>query len=142
MAPTPHAVRPAEPARAHARFTCMYRPDVAAQLAAVREETADRIAGLERQVGSLAEEQAFTTHDDEHDPEGVTIAVQRAQLQGLLAGARRDLAALDRAVDRLAAGSYGRCVRCGRAIGEARLEALPAAETCIACAESRPGRGR
>jgi DnaK suppressor protein len=120
----------------------MDRSEVAAQLAAEQEETADRIAGLERQVGSLAEEQAFTTHDGEHDPEGVTIAVQRAQLQGLLAGARRDLAAVDRAVGRLAAGVYGGCVRCGRAIGEARLEALPAAETCIACAESRSGHGR
>jgi DnaK suppressor protein len=120
----------------------MDRSDVAAQLAAERGQTADRIAGLERQVGSLAEEQAFTTHDDEHDPEGVTIAVQRAQLQGLLAGARRDLAAVDRAADRLAAGVYGRCVRCGHAIGEARLEALPATETCIACAQSRSGHGR
>jgi RNA polymerase-binding transcription factor DksA len=120
----------------------MYRTDVAAQLAAEREETVNRIAGLERQVGSLAEEQAFTTHDDEHDPEGVTIAVQRAQLQGLLAGALRDLAAVDRAVDRLAAGVYGQCARCGRAIGEVRLEALPAAETCIACAERRSNHGR
>ena len=115
-------------------------PDVSALLAGEREETADRIAALERQVGWLAEQQALTTHDDEHDPEGVTIAAQRAQLLGLLAGARRDLAALERAVERLAAGDYGRCVRCGREIGEARLEALPAAETCIACAESRRGR--
>jgi DnaK suppressor protein len=111
-------------------------PDVSAQLAAEREETVERIAALERQIEGLAEEQALTAHDDEHDPEGVTIASQRAQLQGLLAGARRDLAALDRAADRLATGLYGRCVRCGGDIGEARLEALPAAETCIACATS------
>jgi DnaK suppressor protein len=117
-------------------------PDVSARLAAEREETADRIAALERQVGWLAEQQALETHDDEHDPEGVTVAVQRAQLLGLLVGARRDLAALGRAADRWAGGVYGRCVRCGRDIGEARLEALPAAETCILCAESRWGRPR
>jgi RNA polymerase-binding transcription factor DksA len=81
----------------------------------------------------LAEQQALSTYDDEHDPEGVTVAVQRAQLQGLLAGALRDLAALDRAAERMAAGTYGTCAQCGRDIGEARLEALPAAETCIAC---------
>ncbi|WP_252444154.1 TraR/DksA family transcriptional regulator [Pseudonocardia humida] len=112
-------------------------PDVSALLAAERAETAESIAGLERQLAWLAEQQALATHDDEHDPEGVTVAVQRAQLQGLLAGAHRDLAALDRAVDRLAAGTYGRCVRCGGDIGPARLEALPAAETCIACAGAR-----
>jgi DnaK suppressor protein len=109
-------------------------PDVFAQLAAEREETVERIAALERQIAGLAEEQALTAHDDEHDPEGVTIAAQRAQLLGLRAGARRDLAAVNRAVDRLATGSYGCCARCGHDIGEARLEALPAAETCIACA--------
>lgn len=112
-------------------------PDVSTQLAAEREETLERIGALERQIDGLAEEQSLTAHDDEHDPEGVTIASQRAQLQGLLAGARRDLAALDRAVGRLAEGRYGRCVRCGGDIGEARLEALPAAEACIACATSR-----
>ncbi len=115
----------------------MDRPDVVARLAAEREETVDRIAALERQIAGLAEEQALTTHDDEHDPEGVTVAAQRAQLQGLQAGARRDLAAVNRAVERLAAGSYGVCTRCGNDIGEARLDALPAAETCIACATGR-----
>lgn len=112
-------------------------PDVFAQLAAEREETVQRIAALERQLAGLAEEQALTAHDDEHDPEGITIASQRAQLQGLRASARRDLAAADRAAHRLATGSYGRCMSCGNDIGEARLEALPTAETCIACATSR-----
>jgi RNA polymerase-binding transcription factor DksA len=117
-------------------------PDVSAQLAAERVTTVAAIAGLERQIGWLAEQQALSTYDDEHDPEGVTVAVQRAQLQGLLAAARRDLGALDRAVDRLAAGGYGACVRCGCDIDEARLEALPAAETCVACAEGRRHRLR
>lgn len=126
--------------RVNTRF--MDRPDVVARLAAEREETVDRIAALERQIAGLAEEQALTTHDDEHDPEGVTVAAQRAQLQGLQAGARRDLAAVNRAVDRLAAGSYGVCTRCGNDIGEARLDALPAAETCIACATGGRRRGR
>jgi RNA polymerase-binding transcription factor DksA len=111
--------------------------DVLARLAAEREATRERIAALERQLAGLAEEQALTSHDDEHDPEGITIASQRAQLQGLRDGARRDLAALDRAEERLADGGYGRCVRCGDDIAEARLEALPAAETCISCASSR-----
>jgi RNA polymerase-binding transcription factor DksA len=34
----------------------------------------------------------------------------------------------------LADGSYGQCQRCGEAIEPARLQALPAAEFCLACA--------
>ena len=111
--------------------------DPAARLAIERTETAERAAALQAQVTALAEQQALTTHDDEHDPEGVTIGFERAQLQGLLAGARRDLDAIDRATRRLADGTYGRCLRCGEPIPAERLDALPAAETCIACAERR-----
>jgi DnaK suppressor protein len=111
--------------------------DRAATLAAERAATADRVAALARQVTALADEQALTTHDDEHDPEGVTIAYERAQLQGLLAGARRDLEAVDGAAARLRAGTYGVCTRCGGPIPAMRLEALPAAETCLACADRR-----
>jgi RNA polymerase-binding transcription factor DksA len=39
------------------------------------------------------------------------------------------------ALQRLDVGSYGVCVSCGQPIPEARLEVLPAATTCIACAE-------
>jgi RNA polymerase-binding transcription factor DksA len=106
-------------------------------LAAQRAEVGERVAALGRQVAELAEEQALTTHDDEHDPEGVTIGYQRAQLQGLLAGARAELAAVDRAVQRLREGHYGTCVRCGGRVAEQRLAALPAAEDCIRCAGSR-----
>ena len=94
----------------------MSRPlDPAARLTAERTATAGRVTALAAQVAALAEQQALTTHDDEHDPEGVTIGFERAQLLGLLAGARRDLDAIDRAAQRLAAGTYGQCLRCGDA---------------------------
>jgi DnaK suppressor protein len=35
---------------------------------------------------------------------------------------------------RLDAGTYGTCEVCGEPIGTARLEARPAARTCINCA--------
>ena len=43
------------------------------------------------------------------------------------------LAAIDAALDRLASGSYGTCVTCGKPIGEERLEAIPYATQCIDC---------
>jgi DnaK suppressor protein len=112
-------------------------PDRAVSIAAERAATVERAAALARQVEGLAEQQAHTAHDDEHDPEGATIGYERAQLLGLLSGARADVEALDRAASRLAAGTYGRCGRCGGPIAPERLDALPAAETCIACATTR-----
>ena len=93
-----------------------------------------RSAALSVQIEALAEQQALATHDDEHDPEGVTIGFERAQLLGLRAGARKEISALDRAMSRLRAGTYGRRVNCGYVISDARLEALPAVETCLNCA--------
>jgi DnaK suppressor protein len=115
--------------------------DDAERIATARADAETRSAALAAQVQALAEQQALTTHDDEHDPEGVTIGFERAQILGLLAGARDEIAALDRAASRLRAGTYGRCLNCGRDIPGARLEALPAAEICLDCT-GRPYRRR
>jgi RNA polymerase-binding transcription factor DksA len=105
------------------------------RIASARAEAESRSAALSAQIEGLADQQALTTHDDEHDPEGVTIGFERAQLLGLVAGAQKELAALDRAVSRLRAGTYGHCAHCGNEIPDARLEALPAAESCLNCAD-------
>lgn len=55
-------------------------------------------------------------------------------LEGLDGASRAEAAAIRAALQRLDAGTYGRCARCGRAIGDARLTALPFATTCVACA--------
>ena len=72
--------------------------------------------------------------DDEHDPEGHTIAFERSQVSALVRQVEGHLAEVDAALGRLEAGTYGTCVRCGAPIGAARLEARPVAATCIACA--------
>ena len=43
------------------------------------------------------------------------------------------LALVDDALARLDAGTFGACVRCGRPIAPARLDALPWAAYCIDC---------
>jgi len=72
--------------------------------------------------------------DDEHDPEGATIAFERAQVDALTRAAHDRLEAVDRALARLEAGTYDVCEVCGEPIPAARLEARPAATTCVACA--------
>ena len=113
-------------------------PDAAAAiqdaLDAERQDTLDRIIALSREFTGIVESSAGVAVNDEHDPEGATIAFERAQLSALIGQAHSHLAELDEALDRLRQGRYGRCVRCGRPIGAERLAARPAARTCIICA--------
>lgn len=103
-------------------------------LIADRERTADLISSLSGSIASMVEASRLTAADDEHDPEGSTIAFERSQASTLLAAARIHLADVDAALARIAAGSYGCCERCGRAIAPDRLLARPTARTCISCA--------
>lgn len=103
----------------------------------LEQERAQALARLRYLTGDFEEVVAASrdsNSDDEHDPEGATIAFERAQVVALASQVRAHLAEIDAALDRLAAGTYGVCVRCGRPIGQARLEARPTARHCIECA--------
>jgi len=111
--------------------------DPANRLARRRQETLELVAALDRRLHGILESSAYTTNDDEHDPEGVTVAFERAQVAGLLEQARQELLALDAAQRRLTEGTYGVCEHCGGPIAPERLDALPEATTCIRCADRR-----
>jgi len=108
------------------------------RLIAARASAAALIAALARDHADIVQATASTATDDEHDPEGATIAFERERTAASLTGARHRLAELDQALDRLAEGGYGICVVCRRPIAAARLAARPTATTCIVCA--RPPR--
>jgi RNA polymerase-binding transcription factor DksA len=103
-------------------------------LLAERERVLQRIAALEREFAGIAEAASADGTDDEHDPEGATLAFERQHTAALLTAAREQLAAVDAALARDAAGRYGQCDRCGQPIGAGRLAARPAAALCIRCA--------
>lgn len=105
-----------------------------------RSIEADR-AALEAQVERLqaeftgiVESSELVATDDEHDPEGHTIAFERQQVAGLLEAAKTRLAALDVALTRVEDGTYGTCATCGAQITPERLEAMPGTPHCIDCA--------
>ena len=116
--------------------------DARAALTAAREEVLARLAGLERDFTSSVEAAAAANADDEHDPEGATIAFERQHVAALMADARGQLDQIDRALARVDDGSYGICTSCGRPIAPARLAARPTATTCIDCASRRRRGGR
>src|SRR6266516_1050331 len=110
---------------------------VSGLLAAERADTLELLNGLERELSGIIESSGSAATDDEHDPEGATIAFERQHVAALLSQARRHLVQIDAAMLRLAEGSYGRCESCGRRIGAARLAARPVTTLCMDCASQR-----
>jgi DnaK suppressor protein len=93
-----------------------------------------QIEALTREFGQMVAASKESNADDEHDPEGATIAFERQQVVALLDQARVRLAEVEAALARREAGRYGVCDSCAGAIGAGRLAARPAARTCIHCA--------
>lgn len=108
--------------------------EVRGLLLADRERTAELVSSLTASIASMVEATQLSASDDEHDPEGSTIAFERSQASALLATATEHLDDVDAALARLDAGTYGRCERCGQSVARERLLARPTARTCIACA--------
>jgi DnaK suppressor protein len=103
-------------------------------LLAERAGALRRVTALKREFAALAEAASAGGTDDEHDPEGATLAFERQHTAALLERARDQVAAIDAALERVREGRYGLCDRCGQPIGDDRLAARPAAVTCIRCA--------
>ncbi|AKG42399.1 TraR/DksA family transcriptional regulator [Streptomyces xiamenensis] len=82
----------------------------------------DALAGLMRDSGDGA-------GDDEADTGSKNIT--REHELALAANAREMLYQTEKALDRLAAGTYGTCEVCGKPIGKARMQAFPRATLCV-----------
>ena len=92
------------------------------------------LATLTRDFSGIVDASADSNADDEHDPEGSTIAFERSQVGALIQQAERRIAEIEAARARVDAGTYGRCEVCGEPIADDRLEARPVARTCVGCA--------
>jgi DnaK suppressor protein len=112
----------------------MSQPTFDARITEEIAATQDLLAGLRADLERLIADSAGANADDEHDPEGATIAFERAQLTAMLEQASTRLDDLGAARQRLLDGSYDRCERCGGPIGEQRLLARPTSRRCVRCA--------
>jgi RNA polymerase-binding transcription factor DksA len=96
--------------------------------------TIARIASMATEFDDIVMNSPESNLDDEHDPEGSTIAFERARIGALLKEARDALGAVDAALAKISGGKYGSCERCEATISPERLVALPTARLCINCA--------
>ena len=107
---------------------------ISERLRSEREAALAQLAALHREYDGIVAASEASNADDEHDPEGATIGFERAQLAATIEMTRGRIADLDRALSQVAVGAYGRCERCGGAIGAERLAARPSARSCMTCA--------
>jgi len=70
---------------------------------------------------------------DEESGEGGTMNVERERDLALSAQAQAAVEEIDKALAKIADGTYGYCEQCGHPIPKARLKALPYAALCVAC---------
>lgn len=99
-----------------------------------RERVVAAIDNLHREnPGSLEDEtgELVSGSGDNHIGDLATATYDRELEYGLEENSEQVLAAIDAALRRIDDGSYGTCVKCGRPIGEERLEARPWATLCI-----------
>ena len=99
-----------------------------AQLAAERDRVSRPARGARRRPRARF---------DEGFADSGQVTAERGEVEALVGTLRETLTDIDDALAKFDAGTYGVCESCGEPIGEARLEAMPAARLCITCASKR-----
>jgi DnaK suppressor protein len=116
-----------------------------AELDEVRKELEDEIAELRGEISKaetqIAERMGDAVADAGDDPaDAGAKTFEREHELALTHNARELLAQNERALARIAAGTYGVCESCGEPIGKARLQAFPRATLCVACKQREERR--
>ncbi len=113
-----------------------------AQLTEEREQLLVQLGHMGRtpqgEAGSEAEasENGELSFDEGFADSG-QVTAERGEVDALSQSLLEGLREVDDALAKFANGTYGTCESCGKQISEARLEAMPSARLCIACASQR-----
>jgi DnaK suppressor protein len=100
------------------------------QLEGERERLIDQLRQMGRgPEGSLSFDEGFADSGQ--------VTAERGEVEALAGTLLETLQEIEDALGKFAAGTYGHCEACGKPIAEARLEVMPAARLCIACASKR-----
>jgi RNA polymerase-binding transcription factor DksA len=112
-------------------------------LQAIRQSLEARLAALTQRLTKVEHDRRRVTNPLDPDWEEQAITRQNDEVLDVLeAEGSQEVAAIRAALQRLDNGSYGFCVSCGEPIPPARLQALPYAVQCIACAAQAERTGR
>ena len=118
-----------------ARLTGRQLTKLRARLVQDLEQTRDLMAQLVGDLEAMRTSRQDVATDDEHDPEGPTLAFERSQANAVLDDARAHFNGIEDALVRVDGDDFGVCASCGERIPFARLEARPYTRYCVVCAE-------
>jgi len=105
-----------------------------APLRAQLQEERDRLLAQLRKLGHGPDPDLTF---DEGFADSSQVTAERGEIDALAVSLSDTLEDIEVALQKFDDGTYGRCEGCGGSIAEARLEAMPAARLCIACASKR-----
>jgi DnaK suppressor protein len=108
----------------------------ALDLAELETELRARLVAVRRQITSLTRppEQGVGVQFGKRVGDGTTEAISRFNDVGVANDLHAIAKRLERALEKLADGSYGNCDACGAAISPGRLRARPESVLCLECA--------
>ena len=112
---------------------------IRAVLEAEKSRLCEENVKIEKRHSSLDESRSsgeMTDFDTEHPADFGSETFEREKDLALSENIASLLMKVDRALDKLDEGTYGKCDRCGQNISEERLEALPYAALCIKCQDA------
>jgi RNA polymerase-binding protein DksA len=113
------------------------------ELARVRAGLQEQIEGLRAEIAASASQIAEGdgsdgAGDDQADAGAKTY--EREHELALAYNSQDLLAQIERAVQRMDAGTYGTCESCAKPIGKARLQVFPRATLCVTCKQREERR--
>jgi DnaK suppressor protein len=112
------------------------RDELRAQLEAERDRLQTIVAEMERIERETLSEASGENNYRDHMADQGSATFERELDMTLEENARESLLEVNQALERIAAGTYGTCARCGADIPVERLEAYPTASMCIVCKEA------
>jgi|SRR5680860_113129 len=105
-------------------------------LTVLRAQLRDERTRLRDQLRQMGYGPSGSLSFDEGFADTGQVTAERGEVEALAATLEETLKEIEEALAKFEAGTYGRCESCGVAIAPARLEAMPAARQCIACART------
>ncbi|NMR20599.1 TraR/DksA family transcriptional regulator [Cellulomonas fimi] len=112
--------------------------EIAAELTDEVERLRTEVSAADAELSELLRNSGDGAGDDQAD--SGSSALEREQELTLVNNTRDLLEQANRSLARIAAGTFGTCESCGKAIGKARVQAFPRATLCVACKQREERR--
>ena len=104
----------------------------------ILEERSSKLSALGRLQGTL--EEINESRAAEYEEE-VTLSDDKEYLSKLIEQDARGLEAINKSLEKILDGSYGKCENCGEEINRDRLEAIPMTVLCMDCKQLQEKQG-